>query len=468
MLGTFRDPAGSLHIVHGRVIRVIRESESSQFDSLIASEAVRALVARGALVGTRALQSDLEPDELKALGGRCYEHDVVPFVSVPAEWSAAMLLQAALHTLDVCDELLRHGYVLKDATPANILFEGARPVFVDVPSIEPLRAGEDIWIPRHQFETTFLLPLMAVLEFGYPLRDSLADPAIGLPHEALARLFGARRWTNSTRIKHVALPAALGRAGGAQGARVAPSAPAHNNLERTRYVLSRTFSGLRKAVLRMAARIERRHSNWSAYACSRAHYADADLEKKREFVKRVLDRTRSAWVLDVGANTGEFSEMAADRAANVVAIDLDEVSVSAIYKRARETQKSIQPLVVDLSKPTPATGWRNLERRSFLSRAEKRFDLVLMLAVGHHLRVTAGVPLAQIIETGVSIGNGSLLFEFVPTDDPMFRTIARGREHLYSDNSVENCERLLSSHGRIQLRETLPNNRTLFWVSPRG
>jgi hypothetical protein len=121
---------------------------------------------------------------------------------------------------------------------------------------------------------------------------------------------------------------------------------------------------------------------------------------------------------------------------------------------------------VDLSQPTPAMGWRNSERKSFIDRASGRFDLALMLAVGHHLRVTAGVPLEQIIDMGLQLGNGSLLFEFVPTADPMFAAIARGREALYTDNSVEYCEALLAARGCIELKERLPNGRTLFWVRP--
>jgi hypothetical protein len=150
----------------------------------------------------------------------------------------------------------------------------------------------------------------------------------------------------------------------------------------------------------------------------------------------------------------------------VVGIDLDEVSVSAIHSRTRASGRPIQALVVDLSQPTPACGWRNTERKSFLQRAAGRFDLALMLAVGHHLRVTAGVPLEQILETGLQLGGGSLLFEFVPTPDPMFHAIARGREALYTDNTVENCEALLAARGRIELKEQLPNARTLFWVRP--
>jgi len=471
MSGTFRDPSGSLFDADGRILRVIREAEAPAFRKLLDADVIRALVAKGALVGTRSLDKAGVPESLRVLAGEWFEHDRMGFVSVPAEWSAAMLANAALHTLDVNRELLQHGYLLKDATPANVLFDGARPVFVDVPSIEALQPGQNLWLARHQFETTFLLPLLACLDAGYPIQSSLSDPARGLSHEQLARVYGSRRWLSGDRIRHVALVAALGDAGGGPGNGRAsqPNAPvgaSPADFEKTRFVLNHSMNGLRKAIERLAKRIEQRHSHWSAYAGTRGHYADADLKAKREFVERVLQQTACSWVLDVGANTGEFSEMAAAHA-SVVGIDLDEVSVSAIHSRARQSKKPIQALVVDLSQPTPACGWRNTERKSFLQRATGRFDLCLMLAVGHHLRVTAGIPLEQILETGMQLGGGSLLFEFVPTPDPMFKAIARGREALYTDNTVENCEALLAARGRIELQSLLPNGRTLFWVRAR-
>jgi len=467
-MGTFRDPSGSLFDVDARILRLIRPSEALTFRNLLATDVVRGLVERGAMVATRPVAMADVPGSLRSLPGEWFEHARIGFVSVPAEWSAAMLAQAALHTLDLNEELLRHGLVLKDATPANVLFEGGRPTFVDVPSIEPLRPGQNLWVARHQFETTFLLPLLASVDLSCPLQWSLSNPAVGLAHEQLAKMLGPRRWLSAARIRHVALAAALGRVGGQAAAsesdrRANSAVTGGEDLEKSRFIQLHSMKGLRRAVEKLANRIEQRHSHWSGYAVSRAHYADDDLRLKREFVGRVLRSAGCAWVLDVGANTGEFSEMAAAHA-SVVAVDLDEVSVSAIYARVRASGKSIQPLVVDLSQPTPACGWRNAERQSFLQRATGRFDLALMLAVGHHLRVTAGVPLAQILETGVQLGGGSLLFEFVPVSDPMFRAIARGREALYADNTVEHCEALLSAHGRIELREQLPNGRTLFWM----
>ena len=45
--------------------------------------------------------------------------------------------------------------------------------------------------------------------------------------------------------------------------------------------------------------------------------------------------------------------------------------------------------------------------------------------------VTDGIPLSQIIELVAELTNSDAVVEFVPRDDPMFRTIARGRDNLY-------------------------------------
>ncbi len=57
----------------------------------------------------------------------------------------------------------------------------------------------------------------------------------------------------------------------------------------------------------------------------------------------------------------------------------------------------VLPLVVDLTRPTPAVGWRNQECASFLDRARGGFDLVLMLAVVHHMLVTERIPLEDLL-----------------------------------------------------------------------
>ena len=468
--GTFRDPSGSLFDVEGRILRLVPASTAGRFEALLALPVVASLVERRAIVATARLTADSVPAPLCSLDGVWFEHERVGFVAHPGEWPAEMLMAAALHTLDITDELLRHGLILKDATPSNVLFRDTRPVLVDVPSIEPLIAGSSIWTARHQFETTFLLPLMANVELGLPIAWSLSEPATGLSHERIAQMLGARRWLGLEHIRNVALPAALS---GAQvsaptaAAAVEPNSGNTRLMAKSQFVLGRSMAGLRRSILRLGRGLERRQSHWSGYTATRSHYNEQDLADKRSFVREALARCEPRWVIDIGANTGEFSEIAAERA-STISIDLDEASVGAIYARAVGGKRSIQPLVVDISQPTPGTGWKNGERKSFLQRAEGRFDLAMMLAVVHHLRVAAGVPLAEIIDLGVRLGAGNLVFEFVPKDDPMFRAIARGREALYTDYSELDCERLLLERLHIEDSRRLSNGRTLFWGRRKG
>ena len=55
----------------------------------------------------------------------------------------------------------------------NILFEGSRPVFVDLLSIERRDPGSPLWLAYGQFARTFLLPLAAYKYLGWPLAATL-------------------------------------------------------------------------------------------------------------------------------------------------------------------------------------------------------------------------------------------------------------------------------------------------------
>jgi hypothetical protein len=126
--------------------------------------------------------------------------------------------------------------------------------------------------------------------------------------------------------------------------------------------------------------------------------------------------------------------------------------------------------VGNFARPTPGLGWRNQELPSFRERSRDRFDLVLMLAVVHHLRVTEGIPLDTLFEEVAALTRGHVLVEFVPVSDPMFRTLARGREPLYADCDRKAFEAALSGRFSITRSQELRNGRALLLarVRPRS
>jgi hypothetical protein len=210
---TFRDPDASLRFADGRVLRVVNHAAAPSFAAMLSAPFIGRLMADGRLIGT-TVASEAGRDE----AGVVYEHEPVPFIAYPLEWSPLMLARAAELTATLCIELLEHGFLLKDATPANVLFRATEPVWVDVPSIVARPRGTYLWNAQDQFERCFLLPLIASLELGIPLEWSLRNPARGLEHGAVARMLGVRRWLKPSLVTAVALPAAAQRANVAPGA----------------------------------------------------------------------------------------------------------------------------------------------------------------------------------------------------------------------------------------------------------
>jgi SAM-dependent methyltransferase len=356
-----------------------------------------------------------------------------------------MLREAGRATLTIADALLADARGLKDATPHNILFEGPRPLLVDVLSIEHRDPGDSLWLPYAQFQRSFALPLLAERLVGLHLAKVFLTQRDGLEPEAVYELLGPLARLRPGVLSLVSLPTWLARGRAQQGAAYAPRR--RQGADQAAFVLSRVFRHLRRQ-LEFASNGRRSRSHWIGYAEANSYSAESG-SAKRAFVAHAVELVRPARVLDVGCNTGAFSVLAARAGAYVVAIDNDPEVIEQVYNDALRSKLDILPLVVDLARPSPAVGWRNAEQPSFLSRAGQGFDLVLFLAVLHHLMVTDGVPLDEVLSLLACLTRDASVVEFVAPDDPMFRQLARGRDHLHAALTRESFEVACSRHFRI-------------------
>ena len=174
------------------------------------------------------------------------------------------------------------------------------------------------------------------------------------------------------------------------------------------------------------------------------------------------------WLLDVGANAGEYSLMAAQAGASVVAIDSDPAPVGALWKKAHSRGADILPLVVDFARPTPAVGWRCAEQTSFPDRANGFFDSVAMLAVVHHLLVTDQIPLEEIFDAAAQLTRRWLLLEYVGPSDA-FQRLLRGRGELYRwFNRMAFEEHAARRFETVFSREIPGADRCLYLLRRRG
>jgi SAM-dependent methyltransferase len=205
------------------------------------------------------------------------------------------------------------------------------------------------------------------------------------------------------------------------------------------------LNGLRRTLHRLKP-AEGKSSVWSDYMSTNNNYTADHFQAKQRFVGDALAEFPSRSVLDVGCNTGHFSAIAARSGAKVVALDYDPVVLGEVWRNARKENLEILPLAVNVTRPSPGTGWRNQECSSFLDRARGKFDAVLMLAVIHHMLVTERVPLADILELAAELTTNLLVIEFVAPDDSMFQRLTRGREDLHKDLTPELFETLCRRH----------------------
>jgi len=437
--GSFRDPGGRLYKLNGRILRAVEPSHAPSLEAFLTSRTAREAIGHGSLVHSKRVPAAEHP-ELSAL--HVWEHERIPFPSFPYEWPPEMLEAAASLTLDLAEAALEEGFGLKDGTPYNILFRGAQPVFVDVLSFERREPLDATWLAYGQFVRTFLLPLAAYRYFGLPVNQILSGQRDGIEPEMMYQWAGWLRRLTPPLLGLVSIPKWMAGRGEAKSESYR-SKPAGSQ-EQARFVLGGLLRSCRRQLKALAPR-EHKESIWSGYLDHKSLYSSTQLEEKERFVKEAVDLAiasaagpgRPARVLDVGANEGRFSLLAARRGAEVVAIDSDPVVVGSIWRRAAAESLNIVPLVVDFTRPTPALGWRNQECASFLDRAAGNFDLVMMLAVAHHILVTERIPLEDLLGLADELSREFVLIEFVAPADPMFQRIVRGRDELYSHFSPD-------------------------------
>lgn len=385
--GSFRDPDSRVWRDGSRVLRGLNEAASADFAALSATSFYRGACKVGDLVTSEAVEATSPDGSEWAL---VLEHDPVEVISYAHEWSFSMLQDAASLTLKLVRAAIDEDITSKDATPYNVQFVGAKPTFIDLGSFEPYRAGEPWWGYR-QFCQMFLYPLMFTAYKDLPHQPWMRGAVDGITPEQARRVLQGRRHASKGLIPHVWLHAKADRrfSGGSAGT--------VDDLKRAGYN-KKIYVGLVDRLRKLVDDLSwnRSDSAWADYS-QRSHYPSSDLQSKADFVREVVAQRHRSHVWDIGANDGMFSRIAVENADVVLAMDADALVVDRLYRTLREDgTEGVIPLVVNFADPTPGIGWRGVERPALTERS--RPELVLALAVIHHLALTHNVPTAAILD----------------------------------------------------------------------
>ena len=452
--GSFRDRESRVFTRDGDVLRALSGRASAQVDELLSSAFFREEVARGRIVATERVLTPPPPHEPEGWAA-VLRHERIAFVSYPYEWTFGMLRDAALLQLDLHLRALEAGFTLKDATPFNVQFRGADPVFIDVGSFERATPGEP-WAGYRQFCQTYLYPLLLSAYRGVPHQPLLRGALEGIAPKDFVRLLSVRDLLRPGVLAHGVLLARL-------SARYAESrGDVRGALRDAGFgdeIVRRNLRGLRRLVERLAWR--ERRTEWSHYEEESCPYSPEDRATREAFVRGAVAACRPGLVWDVGCNTGALSRLAAEQGAIVVALDSDPLAVERLYRSLRgERGGRVLPLVAGAGDTHTALGWRGAERRSLAERG--RPDLLLALAVVHHLAITGNLPVSEIVAWLADLAREAVV-EFVDPEDAMAERLLQNRPDRFPDYRRDNFERCLGRAFEVLARaEVRGGKRTLY------
>jgi len=444
--GSFRDPSGFIFRHHGSLYRQVNASFGSQFRRLRDSGLYDELVRHRLLVPHEEVDLRI-PDAPPAAA--VLKPKPIEFISYPYEWCFGQLKAAALLTLDIQRRALTHGLVLRDASAFNVQFVGAVPVFIDTLSFGEYQDGEP-WAAYRQFCEHFLAPLALMSRVDPALGQLTRVHIDGIPLRLASELLPLRSRFNGGLLTHIHLHARSLIVGPQQHGGSHRRAP-------TRRMGKTAMLGLIDSLTRTVQRLswDPPETLWSTYT-DHSNYSTGAHAHKQTLVTQHLDRIaigtpiRSVW--DIGANTGTYSAIAAQRAAAVISFDVDHASVERHYRACvgRRDEK-VLPLLLDLANPSAAIGWHHRERRSLEERGPA--DVAMALALVHHLAIGNNVPLPDVARFFAAVCRW-LIVEFVPNEDSQVRRMLEFRPNMFEDYSQPAFERAFGTY--FQLCDAAP------------
>lgn len=280
-------------------------------------------------------------------------------------WNPYMLRDAALKCIELNKYLLSKNLILKDGHVSNIIFqENSTPKWCDIGSIVP--GNNESMAGVREFIQYFVYPLMIRGKSSSLSRISRYFSVYGCTEEEATQILKQNIRFDSGRRQVL------------------------DDLELVIHNINIKFD----------------KTTWSDYHGDLSQ-KDLDLyEKKKgisgvnrnEIVKRFLRTFKPKTVLDIGANAGMFSILAAQSGAEVLALEPDESASVKCYQNFRNQDGMKVKVSMD----------------SFGAKTNHIPDLAIGMALTHHLFFTHKYRLEIIAKILSKHTNNALITEFMP------------------------------------------------------
>lgn len=449
------DDVGRVFLMNGKVLRGINPDSIEHVRKLLDSGLIAELVEKNLFPKTWISETVIQGFPM------VLEHEHIPAITYPGEWSFEMLKDAALLILKICIIAKNYGYHLKDCHGYNVGFKGSHPLFIDFGSFSETTHEPGGWVGYEEFLQFYLYPLRLWRDGNeYIARRILADHRHRIPHDeyfryaySLAKMIDANQLARIAKI--FVQYRNLKTISRDQFERKLPWFISKPILwARDRNLLpfqAIDFQSLINSI--QAIRNSTKSSTWGDY--HQFYYGTTDKYPKRfERILELVIESKAESVLELAGNQGFFSRIMekSGKFRQIICSDYDANAVDVLYDSSKKFNSSVVPALFDFMFPSIVNNG---------DRPQDRFksDAVLALAVVHHLILGQKLNLNHVFETIAGYSNRYVFIEFMPLG--LWR---HGEEPNVPDwYTVEWFRSHFSRYFNIISEETLEENRILFY-----
>lgn len=404
------DDIGVVYIAPDRVLRAINDAKLSEVSALLDSGLIDALT-QARLFPRTTISSSTIPGHTLVL-----EHELISPTTYPSEWSPEMLRLAGQCVLLVNEIASTYGYELKDAHPHNLMFHGLQPVFVDFGSLIPIdqRPG---WPAENEFRQCYLRPLALYREGlhwsfkraflgdggGIPLQEYLLLRCPALRHLGQRLLLKLVKYWRAYKNPRILTSQLIEEELRSDLLRCLARFVSHSKWlpfrQRNQRRLAKKLAGLKPTS----------RTTWGDYHSELIGVdGKIKLTPRLQRITEIVSELQPSTVLDIAGNQGALARSLArlPSVEQVICTDYDERAIDLLVERSAPDER-ICPVAFNLmGDSSPA----EIESR----QTRLRCDLVLALAVTHHLILSQKFALTAILETLGKFSRCYVLVEFMP------------------------------------------------------